>query len=63
MYTCEMFGMAGMDGGMGVAMMLGMLVWGLLGLALTAVAVAATVWLIRDSQHRGTARPVDPDAR
>lgn len=62
-YTCEMFGMAGMDGGMGVGMMLGMLAWGLLGLALAALAVAAAVWLLRDSWRRSAARPPTTDTQ
>ncbi len=40
------------DMGMG-EMMLGMLLWGLVGLALLVLAVVAVVWLIRRSDNAG----------
>ncbi|HXH78748.1 SHOCT domain-containing protein [Nocardioides sp.] len=42
-----------MDGMGAGGMMIGMLIWGLLGLVLLALAIVATIWLIRGLTGRG----------
>ncbi len=48
-----MDGMGGMGDGMGVFMMVWMVLWGLVALAVLALAIAGSVWLIRGAGPGG----------